>query len=375
MVQLENWSGEKENDKNKKTVLVTGATGFLGEYLVRRLVGKYRVLGLGRNVEKGKKLEELGAIFCQGDFTDRESCQDYFKGVQYVIHGGARSSVWGKWEDFYKDNVMGTDLVAKLCFEQGVRRLVYVSSPSIYTAREDRYNIDENEYELCENRKSDQVDLNYYIKSKKMAERIIRQWNERGLETVILRPRGLIGIGDTSLVPRLLRANRGVGIPLFRDGRNLVDLTCVENAALACCLAMSAKEASGEIFNITNGEPFEFRELLEGFLKAAGERPHYRKMPFGLLFWTAAGLEWIYRKFKLPGEPFLTRYAVCTLGFAQTLNINRARDVLGYKPEKRLKDAVREYGTWWRNGKKNEQEYRGSVKVRGGMGQKNEACE
>ncbi len=63
MVQLENWSGEKENDKNKKTVLVTGATGFLGEYLVRRLVGKYRVLGLGRNVEKGKKLEELGAIF------------------------------------------------------------------------------------------------------------------------------------------------------------------------------------------------------------------------------------------------------------------------------------------------------------------------
>ena len=98
-------------------------------------------------------------------------------------------------------------------------------------------------------------------------------------------------------------------------------------------------------------------------------------MPFGLLFWTAAGLEWIYRKFKLPGEPFLTRYAVCTLGFAQTLNINRARDVLGYKPEKRLKDAVREYGTWWRNGKKNEQEYRGSVKVRGGMGQKNEACE
>ena len=59
---------------SKDTVLVTGATGFLGEYLVRRLTGKYRVLALGRNRDKGRYLEKLGAVFCPGDFTDESQC-------------------------------------------------------------------------------------------------------------------------------------------------------------------------------------------------------------------------------------------------------------------------------------------------------------
>ncbi len=339
---------ESLESKDEKTVLVTGATGFLGKYLVRRLAGKYRVLGLGRNPEKGKELEKTGAVFCPGDFTDRKSCENYFKGVSYVIHGGARSSVWGRWEDFYRDNVKGTNVVAKLCAEYGVERLVYISSPSIYTAKEDRYDICEKEYELWEDRRFEREDLNYYIKSKRMAERIVRQWNDRGLETVILRPRGLIGIGDTSLVPRLLRANRGIGIPLFRGGRNLVDLTCVENAALACELAMTAENAAGQAFHITNGEPQEFRKLLEQFLKAAGEKPHYQRLPFGLVYGLAAGLEKIYGKLTFLGEPPLTRYTVCTLGFAQTMDISQARQVLGYQPEKRLEDTIKEYGRWWR---------------------------
>ena len=88
-----------------------------------------------------------------------------------------------------------------------------------------------------------------------MAEKEVEKWGKRGLETVILRPRGLIGIGDTSLVPRILHVNDSIGIPLFRGGRNLVDLTSVENVALACELSLTVKGAQGKIFNITNGEP------------------------------------------------------------------------------------------------------------------------
>ena len=86
-----------ENGKN--TVLITGATGFLGEYLVMRLTKEYRVLAMGRNREQGRKLEGLGAVFCPGDFTDRKTCEAYFKGVRYVIHAGARSTVWGRWDE------------------------------------------------------------------------------------------------------------------------------------------------------------------------------------------------------------------------------------------------------------------------------------
>lgn len=334
-------TGKTEEISGRKTVLVTGATGFLGEYLVKRLVKKYRVLALGRNREKGEKLTAHGALFCQVDFTDRQSVVPYFQGVDYVIHAGALSTVWGKWQDFYQTNVEGTELVAKLCLENSVQRLVYLSSPSIYTGKEDQYHIREDQAP----RKND---LNYYIRSKLLAEHVIHKWNKRGLETVILRPRGLIGIGDTSLVPRLLRANKKPGIPLFRNGRNLVDITSVENVALACELAMKAPGASGKVFNITNGEPMAFRQILEQFLEAIGESPHYLRLPFGAVYAVAEGLEWLYRTFRLPGEPPLTRYTVCTLGYAQTMDISQAREILGYQPEKTLAQSIGEYGVWWK---------------------------
>ena len=341
-------TGKTEETVGRQTVLVTGATGFLGEYLVRRLVKEYRVLALGRNREKGRQLEAYGALFCQGDFTDRESCAPCFEGVDYAIHAGALSTVWGKWEDFYRTNVEGTDLVAGLCLEKGVRRLVYLSSPSIYTGKEDQYHIREEQAPRQNN-------LNYYIKSKLMAEGVIRRWNRKGLETVILRPRGLIGIGDTSLVPRLLRANRKTGIPLFRNGRNLVDITSVENVALACELAMKARGASGKVFNITNGEPMEFRRILEQFLDAIGEQPRYLRLPFGAMYAVAGGLEWIYRTLGLAGEPPLTRYTICTLGYAQTMDVCQARKILGYRPEKTLAESIREYGAWWKEDHRTEE--------------------
>lgn len=338
----------------KETVLVTGATGFLGEYLVRRLAGEYRVLAMGRNAEKGKRLEELGAVFCPGDFTDKKSCKKYFQNVRYVIHAGALSSVWGSWEDFYRTNVLGTKVVAQMCRNYGVKRLVYVSSPSIYSGTQDRCQIREEQA-------PEKNELNYYIKSKLMAEHALlrEQPEKQPLEIVILRPRGLIGIGDTSLVPRLLRANSGIGIPLFRGGKNLVDMTSVENVALACRLAMTAEGAAGQVFNITNGEPTEFKVLLEQFLRAAGEEPHYKRLPFSAMYCAAAMMEGWYRLFRLPGEPALTRYTVCTLGFSQTMDISRAEKILGYRPEKTLKESISEYGAWWKAQKeRNREEYR-----------------
>ncbi len=335
---------QTDQNTGQETVLVTGATGFLGEYVVKRLTGKYHVLAMGRNTEKGRHLETLGARFCQADFTDRSS-GDFFRGVSYVIHCGALSSVWGKWEDFYRTNVEGTDMVARFCHQYGVKRLIYISSPSIYAQKRDQYGIREEEA-------PDHNDLNGYIRSKLLAEQVIRRWDQKGLETVILRPRGLIGIGDTSLVPRLLAANRRTGIPLFRDGNNLIDLTSVENVALACELAMTAEGAQGQAFHITNGEPAPFRQLLEQFLAAVGEKPRYRKLPFGLVYGLAALLEKYWTVRELPGEPPLTRYTVCTLGYAQTMDIDKAGKILGYCPEKTLEQSIREYGVWWRKQKK-----------------------
>ena len=126
------------------------------------------------------------------------------------------------------------------------------------------------------------------------------------LYTVILRPRGLIGIGDPSLIPRLLNANSKIGIPIFNEGKNLVDITCVENVAYACVLALNAENIKGEVFNITNGEQAKFKDILENFLYAIDEKPKYLKLPFGLLYGVACITEKIFKTFNIEKEPTLT---------------------------------------------------------------------
>ena len=326
----------------KERILVTGATGFLGKYLVKQLLSDgYEVRALGRNEEIGKSLYEQGAEFCKGDFTDEKQCDQYFQGVDYVIHAGALSTVWGKWEAFYNINVEGTRNVCKLCQKYGVKRLVYVSSPSIYSGKEHKFNIVESEYDKGN-------ELNFYIKSKIMSEDIIKEYNEKGLYTVVIRPRGLIGIGDTSLIPRILKANDKIGIPLFNGGSNFVDVTCVENVAYALSLGVKAENVNGQVFNITNGEPMEFKSILEMFLNSINKKAKYLKLPFGMVYGLASFLEWMYRTFNKKGEPALTRYTVCTLAFSQTLNIDKAKEMLGYKPIKTLSEGILEYGEWWK---------------------------
>ena len=127
-----------------KTVLVTGATGFLGKYVVDELVQHgYRVRTFGRNSKVGRSLENPSVSFFQGDLTKADDVLEACKGMDLVVHAGALSTVWGPWEDFYQANVLGTKYVLEACRQTGTQRLVYVSSPSIYAAPKDQLAIKE----------------------------------------------------------------------------------------------------------------------------------------------------------------------------------------------------------------------------------------
>ena len=158
-----------------KNVLVTGATGFLGKYLVSELLDEgCHVIAVGRNETAGADLEEKGASFVKADFTDKAALSESFRNIDCVIHAGALSTVWGKWEDFYNINVLGTRNICELCIENGVSRIVYISSPSIYSAKKDRFDIKEDDFDKSN-------ELNYYIKSKILAEEVIKEFREKGL--------------------------------------------------------------------------------------------------------------------------------------------------------------------------------------------------
>ncbi len=329
-------------------VLLTGATGFLGGYAIKEILEHpgLTVVAVGRNEKRGAELVSERVRFAKADITDRKQLEELFKKEKpdYVIHTGALSSAWGRYEDFHKANVEATVYIAELCIEHDVKRMVYISSPSIYTAKRDRLNIKEEDFDPSNK-------LNFYIKTKLLSEKELHALEEKGLNLTILRPRGLIGPGDPSLMPRLMRANGKIGIPLIRKGKITVDITCVQNVAYACYLAMSTPEAKGMTFNITNGEPSEFGKLLELFCEEAGETAKFLNLPFGLLYAAAAVMEFFYTILPTNKEPMLTRYTVCTLSFSQSLDISKAKSILGYSPKITLKEGIREYGKWWQTNK------------------------
>lgn len=318
-----------------KRVLVTGATGFLGKYLVEELINNgYEVVAQGRKENILNNLKEqykVNILKCS-----LNEIKNIDMNIDCVIHAAALSTVWGKWQDFYDSNVLGTENVIKFCLKNNVRRLIYVSSPSVYSAKFDRFNIKEEDFD--KNNK-----LNFYIKSKILAENLINKIDNKKLETVIIRPRGLFGIGDTSLVPRLINANSKIGIPLFNDGKNIVDITCVENVAYSLRLAMEKEEANGNIYNITNGDPTEFKNILDKLFTELEERANYRKMNINLMYFVASVIELFYKLFRIYKEPMITKYTIATLGYSQSLNIEKAKKDLDYNPKITLEEGIKKY--------------------------------
>ncbi|MCR4647918.1 MAG: SDR family NAD(P)-dependent oxidoreductase [Lachnospiraceae bacterium] len=316
-------------------VLVTGATGFLGKYLVEELLNNgYEVIAQGRNEARLKELKETYSVetLC----ADLSEMADKQIETDFVIHAAALSTVWGRWDDFYNSNVEGTKNVIEFCKKNNVKKMVHVSSPSIYTEKADRYNISVDE--VNKNNR-----LSFYIRTKIMAEDLVNKAFKDGLNTVIIRPRGLFGIGDTSIIPRLIKANRTIGIPLFNGGKNVVDITCVENVALALRLAIESGSDNGKTYNITNDEPTEFKSILESLFDKIGEETHYRKLPLGLVYFLATLLEGVYKLFHIYKEPSITRYTVLTLGYSQTLDIENAKNDLNYKPIMTLEEGIIKY--------------------------------
>lgn len=318
-------------------VLVTGATGFLGEYIVKELSEKgYKVIAFGRNEEKGRDLSRryIHTSFIKGNFENIDDLKNIDENIDYIVHAGGLSTVWGKWKDFYNSNVKGTENIIRFCKESDIKKLVFISSPSIYAKPKDGFLIKEEEAP-SENR------LNFYIRSKILAESRIKEISN--MPWVIIRPRGLFGVGDTSIIPRLLRLNSKIGIPLFSEGSQMIDITCVENVALSIRLALEKKESVGNIYNITNDEPMQFKEILELFFDEMGIKGRYIRLNYSVIKFIVNLIEKLYSFFKIGGEPPLTLYTLYLLKYSQTLSVEKAKKDLGYKPEITIREGIRNY--------------------------------
>ena len=213
----------------------------------------------------------------------------------------------------------------------GVGRLIYVSSPSVVFDGTDHR-------DLTEDAPYPRRLTSIYSLTKKLGEDRVNAAAAAGLATVILRPKAIFGPGDTSLLPRLLAAARQGRLPQVGDGRNLVDLTYVDNVVHALMLALTAGAAVGKTYTITNGEHVPLWDLIKTVLRRLGLSAKLRRLPYRVVHVMAGLME--LRATLFGGEPMLTRYTAAILARTQTYNIDAARRDLGYEPVVSVAEGV-----------------------------------
>ncbi|HVS35388.1 MAG TPA: NAD-dependent epimerase/dehydratase family protein [Gemmataceae bacterium] len=313
-------------------ILVTGATGFVGRRLVAALLRRGdRVRALGRNPDACTALAADGAEVMRADLRDRDAANAACDGMDVVCHVGALSAPWGRSADFHAINVGGTEHVLAGCRRHGVGRMVYVSSPSVVFDGTDHR-------DLTEDAPYPQHLMSVYSLTKKLGEDRVRAAAATGLATVIVRPKAVFGPGDVSLLPRLLAAGRQGRLPQVGHGRNLVDLTYVDNVVHALILALTAEAAVGETYTITNGEHVALWDLIKTVLRRQGIDANLRRLPYRVVYALAGMME--LRATLFGGEPLLTRYTAAILAKTQTYDITAARRDLGYEPVVSVAEGV-----------------------------------
>jgi len=318
--------------------LVTGGTGFLGRRLVLRLLAQgRRVTVLSRRSDPD--LAARGVRFVCASLDDAAAVRAACAGQESVFHTAARVGVWGRYADFYKTNVLGTEALLAGCREHGVARLVYTSTPSVV-------------YNGCAIAGGDEsLPLTVrcpspYPLTKALAERAVLAAHSAALRTVALRPHLIWGVGDPHLVPRLLAAARRGRLRVVGDGKNRVDMVHVENAVDAHLLAEVALQRAGiggRAYFITNGEPVVLWAWINALLVALGERPVTRQLSLRRATLLGGLCEGLWRGLPfLRGEPPMTRFVAAELAKDHWFDIGAARRDLGYVPRVSMEQGTAE---------------------------------
>lgn len=332
-------------------IIVTGGTGFLGRHVVWRLAAAgHHVVFTGRN---GQEAEQVIAatIAATKDASSvqfvrlEHGCSDAGRKLlanaqdaQAIVHCAALASPWGSRTAFTRANVDSTREVLAACSAHGIGRLVHISSPSIYFEYRDRLGICEDE--------PLPVAVNAYAHTKKIAEQLVLA---AGLpNSVILRPRAIFGPWDNALLPRLLRLLRYGRVPLLRGGQALLDMTYVDNVVDAVELALKLPAAHiAPAFNITNGEPIEAAALFGRIANSFGLIINPVHRPYVVADMVARGLE-LAAHLAPNWEPPFTRYSLGAIAFSQTLDLQRATTILGYRPRVTLDKGIAQTAQWWK---------------------------
>lgn len=318
----------------RSLVFLTGGSGFLGRQLITDLIAAgYGVRALARSERAAATVRTLGAQPVPGDLEDVAALRDGMSGCSAAIHSAAKVELWGRWNEFLRDTVQGTEHVIAAARAAGLPRLLHISTEAVLADGAPIIDADET-------RPLPRKPNGAYPRSKGMAEQCVLAANQDGLSTVVLRPRFIWGKGDTTLAPKLAEAARK-GWVWFGGGRHRMSTCHVRNVSHGVIMALE-RAPGGQVYFLTDGEPLPFRDFIGRLIRTQGVEAGEREAPMWLAATLAALGETAWSLLPLKGEPPVTRTALNLFFSEVTVSDAKARQQLGYRPVISVDEGLRE---------------------------------
>ncbi len=315
------------------TAFVTGASGFIGGTLTRRLVAEgWAVRALARSDRSAGIVSGLGAAPVPGSLDDVAAMAGGARDADVVFHAAAHLGEWGDEEDFVRGNVTGTANALAAARRGGARRFVHVGTEAALLAGEPLVNVDETAPLRPDSRAA-------YARTKARAEQAVRAADGDGLTTVVVRPRLVWGVGDTTILPGIAAAVQAGKFAWIAGGHHLTSTTHVDNVVEGLLRAADAGRG-GEAYFVTDGAPVAFRAFVTALLATQGIAAPSRSIPAPAARALAATAELAWTRLPLKGEPPMTRLVLWLSCLETTINITKARTELGYAPVRTIDDGM-----------------------------------
>jgi nucleoside-diphosphate-sugar epimerase len=323
-------------------ILITGGNGLLGRHLVSALQDRgdrVRVLALA--VEDTSWLRERGVVVHRGDVTRPHTLTGPVSGADAVIHLAGMMGLWRPIADYHAVNVAGTENICRAVLAEGIRRVVHVSSWTVYgmdlgvPARED--------FLLRPFREP-------YAITKAAGDTLVqRMIADEHLPAVIIRPATFFGPGDQLHFGRMadrVRSGRGI---IVGSGTNALPFVYVTDVVQGLLLALDQEHAVGQAYNIASDRPLTQMQLFHAIARETGGVPPRIHLPYHALYGAACAAEGLAALTRSQRKPVVTRLGIKLFGTDNRHTIDKARRELGYSPQVTLEEGVARAAAWYRD--------------------------
>jgi nucleoside-diphosphate-sugar epimerase len=331
-------------------VLVTGAGGFIGGYLLEKLLAAgHQVRALALDEADAARIRQAGDIeVVFGDVRDIEALRAAARSVEGVFHLAARVSDWGTWPQFEAITVRGTQNMLQAAAEAGVRRFLLFSSTAVYPqVKRGSPPLDET----CSYAGRDNP-WGFYGRSKILAEEETLRYGRDGrLGVTIIRPVSIYGPGDHTFIPRIIHYLRGFTAAWVGGYDPFVPFLYVTDAAEGALAAGTDDRAIGQTYTLGPDPEFRIRAFIGAICRELDIRPPRFTVPYAVAAPLAGLSEGWAHLIRAREPPSLTRLSVFLMSQDQRFDVGKARRDLGWHSRVSMDEGVRLTAEWVRQEK------------------------